>query len=302
MKYRIYPGTLEIIMEAQDGITDLNMLFDRLCLSRKDRYLYLQEGRITLNRIPARQTDTALAGSDRVRFHLIPEHLDRTPASEPCEVIYSDDLIYVVHKEPGMIIHDDSEDCLAARAAAWQQLQGLDVPVRYIHRLDRETSGLVLFSKVPLLQGWYDNALRNRKIRRTYLAISRGSMPAGQHLHFADAIGKDRHVNGRYRVSPSGKLAATDVICLEKKGPFRLLECALETGRTHQIRVHLSAHGMPIVNDPLYGIPEPGFRHMGLWACRLQTGNPFNAETITVTDRIPEDFRQFKAAAQLEAT
>ena len=63
MKYRIYPGTLEIIMEAQDGITDLNMLFDRLCLSRKDRYLYLQEGRITLNRIPARQADTALAVS-----------------------------------------------------------------------------------------------------------------------------------------------------------------------------------------------------------------------------------------------
>ena len=58
-------------------------------------------------------------------------------------------------------------------------------------------------------------------------------------------------------------------------------------------------HGMPIVNDPLYGIPEPGFRHMGLWACRLQTGNPFNTETITVTDRVPEDFRQFKTAVPL---
>ena len=299
MKYRLYPGTLEITLETKDSIPDLMTLAERLCLSRRDRYLYLQEGRISVNRTTVRSLDAALAANDRLQFQLLPEHIDRTPAAEPCEVIYEDDLIYVVHKEPGLIIHDDSTDCLAAQAAAWQQLQGLDTPVRYIHRLDRETSGLVLFSKIPLLQGWYDNALKNRQIHRTYLAISRSNMPVGQHLRFTDPIGKDRHINGKQRVSPSGKPAATEVVCLEKKGPYRLLKCMLETGRTHQIRVHLSAHGMPIVNDPLYGVPEPEFHEMGLWACRLETGNPFNDETVTVTDRVPEDFRRFKASAQI---
>ena len=299
MKYRLYPGTLEITLETKDNIPDLMTLTERLCLSRRDRYLYLQEGRISVNRTAVRSLDAALAANDRLQFQLLPEHIDRTPAAEPCEVIYEDDLIYVVHKEPGIIIHDETTGCLAAQAAAWQQLQGLDAPVRYIHRLDRETSGLVLFSKIPLLQGWYDNALKNRQIHRTYLAISRSNMPVGQHLRFTDPIGKDRHINGKQRVSPSGKPAATEVVCLEKKGPYRLLKCMLETGRTHQIRVHLSAHGMPIVNDPLYGVPEPEFHEMGLWACRLETGNPFNDETITVTDRVPEDFRRFKASAQI---
>ena len=299
MKYRMFPGRLEITLEAKDIIPDLETLAERLCLSRRDRYLYLQEGRISVNRTAVRSLDAALAANDKLQFQLIPEQIDRTPAAEPCEVIYEDDLIYVVHKEPGIIIHDETTGCLAAQAAAWQQLPGLDAPVRYIHRLDRETSGLVLFSKIPLLQGWYDNALKNRQIHRTYLAISRSNMPVGQHLRFTDPIGKDRHINGKQRVSPSGKPAATEVVCLEKKGPYRLLKCMLETGRTHQIRVHLSAHGMPIVNDPLYGVPEPEFHDMGRWACRLETGNPFNDETVTVTDRVPEDFRRFKASAQI---
>ena len=199
-----------------------------------------------------------------------------------------------------MLVHDgfDCTDSLAARAARYQINHGIQAPVRFIHRLDTETTGLMLFVKIPLFQAWYDEQLKQKKIRREYLAICHGKMRIGQKLTFSDPIGRDRHVSGKYRISGTGKDAVTHVRCLARMGELALLRCTLETGRTHQIRVHLSSHKHPIINDPLYGIPDTKYPSMCLWADRITFRDPLTFTEHTVEDTELPQYQEFMKKAR----
>ncbi len=273
----------------------LEELFSRYLISGKNRYLMMRDERILIDGIPARDRDIVLSPDTAVT--IVNEAADPgfAVSSRPCTVVYEDDIVYVVHKDPGVIIHGDPDDstCLAAMAAAWQKERGIMTPVRYIHRLDRETTGLVLFVKQPFFQPWFDDRLAAKKIVRTYLAACSGNARPGSTYTFRKPIGRDRHVSGKYRVSPSGKTALTHAGCLQKKDGLLLMECRLETGRTHQIRVHLADAGMPIVNDPLYGKPCSLLKHMGLWACRLAFTDPLDGSVRRVNDIPDPDFDLF---------
>lgn len=292
MQYRADPSQVLFILEEHDVCTSLLQLLEHFRISRPLRYRYLQEKRITVNNVPVSQASCPLQPGDRVQIRIINPGLDRAPAERPCRIVYEDDLIYVAHKEAGILVHEENDPtCLAAQAACYQKQAGIEAPVRYVHRLDRETSGLVLFVKVPFFQAWYDGMLAEKKIQRIYLAICAGTMTPGSTQTFRDPIGHDRHRSGRYRISASGKDACTHVNCLNSRDGISLLECSLETGRTHQIRVHLSAHRLPIVNDPLYGVPDRRFPGMGLLAWKLVLSHPVSGETRTITDDLPAEFR-----------
>ncbi|MCR5450083.1 MAG: RluA family pseudouridine synthase [Solobacterium sp.] len=295
MRYTAKPGRLELFMDGSMEGKTVSDFLDMYLVSAGNRHLMKTEGTLLLNRVPVKDEQTVLHAKDKVTILIKEEAPGFIPAEEECEVIYEDDFVYVVHKDAGIIVHDtDRNDTLASMAAQWQISHGLHVPVRYIHRLDKDTSGLVLFVKVPFFQAWFDDQLQKKKISRHYMAICTGKAKKGQKFTFDQPIGRDRHVSGKYRVSDTGKPALTRAECLDVKNGFLLMGCELETGRTHQIRVHLSSSRHPIVNDPLYGVPSASFSHMCLWADRIGFRNPVTGELCSVSDREDPDFAFFR--------
>ena len=135
--------------------------------------------------------------------------------------------------------------------------------------------------------------MEEKKIHRAYLAITYGNKKAGLCFDIHKAIGKDRHVSNKYRISLNGKDALTHVEIIEKKKNYELVRCILETGRTHQIRVHLSSNGLPIVNDPMYGKPSRDFKKMGLFAYQISFFDPVNENKINISDKFLKDYLFF---------
>ena len=187
------------------------------------------------------------------------------------DIIYQDSYILAVNKPAGIIIHSDgtsrADEHAGMRAAetltdhvrvylenngCMQQAQD----VQALHRLDKDTTGIVLFSLDKETQPLFDELIRSRNVHKTYLAVVKGEFPEGEQ-DITLPIGRDRHDARRMRVSKTGKPALTHVRRLEvqRRGQSTqsLMLAELGTGRKHQIRVHFSALGFPIVGDSLYG-------------------------------------------------
>ena len=294
MKYERLDEKLVIHAEnAYQKKTLADFLRDH-CHSEKSQKQLLEQKLILINGVPAETADTPLEHAEITL--LIPDEGPGWPlADEPCKVVYEDAFCYIVHKDIGYIIHDseDPEHCLMAMAARYQQEHGIRCPVRPIHRLDKDTQGLVFFSKIPFFQPWFDKQLEEKKIRRHYLAIVKGKCPQDK-FTCTGKIGRDRHRSGAYRISDTGKEARTKVEKIAQRGPYTLLGCTLETGRTHQIRVHLSSMGLPIVNDPLYGVQSRDFPFMGLWADEIEFRSPLTNKKHKIHDIPIKEYDYFK--------
>jgi 23S rRNA pseudouridine1911/1915/1917 synthase len=295
MHYELKYGRMNIMTQNEfSGCTICDFL-DYFHIGKSSRYELIQSGALSLNRLVVHSEEEAIRGKAVITIRFPSEEPNFTPAPSPCQVVYEDDLVYAAHKEPGLIVHGDPDDtsCLAAQAAAWQLAHGINGPVRFLHRLDEDTTGLVLFVKIPFFQPWFDAALAQHKVKREYLAITLGNGRVGQHFTYRQKIGRDRHNSGRYRFSDTGRPAVTKAVILARKGSYELIRCRLETGRTHQIRVHLSGNRHPIINDPLYGIPSDQFKNMGLWADRMEWENPITHETCLALDIPNADYAFF---------
>ncbi len=289
MQYENKYGVLKIYTQNEYTNRTVRDFLHDLRIGKKARHELLQEKRIFLNHTVVENENTVFTADACLLFHIPYPGVDIPASATPCAVVYEDDFVYVAHKPAGLIIHDENPavETLATQAAAWQLRCGIRQPVRFIHRLDKLTAGLVLFMKIPLLQARFDAMLQSHEISREYLAICIGRSRVGQHFTYRQAIGRDRHTNGKYRFSATGKEAVTNVSVLARKGNYVLMRCRLETGRTHQIRVHLSGNHHPIINDPLYGVPAAPFSNMGLWADRIVWKNPLTHAVCVATD-IPE--------------
>ena len=272
-----------------DKETVLADLLEYFCVSRKNRYLLISDKKLLLNGEPVKNTDVTMHRNDRLSFVLEEYQPDYTPADSECKVVWEDDLLYIVSKPAGIIVHDE-KDSLANQAARYLLNHGIKAPVRYIHRLDRETSGLIMFCKIPLFQPYFDKRLEEKQISRTYLALAQGKGRIHQKFTFNENIGADRHENNKYRVSKTGKTAVTKAEILNSKNGVLLFRCRLLTGRTHQIRVHMSFHGFPILNDEIYGVRSDQIKNMGLWAYQLEFIHPFTRKTVRVQDTDNPDF------------
>ena len=295
MKYTRNENSIVIFPSQQYEKKSVRDFLDEYLISRKNRYLLLQNRQILLDGKPV-TSDEQLIGSQPITLLIPPEEPDWKPATAPCKVVYEDDFVYIVHKEPGCIIHGvaDDDTCLNAMAARYQLDHQILSPVRPLHRLDKDTQGLVLYSKIPFFQPWLDSQLAEKQISRHYLAITRGRCKPHTKAVYKDRIGRDRHKNGVYRISKTGVEAVTRTECLAEKNGYLLFACELETGRTHQIRVHLAGHGFPIVNDPLYGTPSRDFRHMGLWADEITFRSPITRKKHRIHDIKNDDYQLFE--------
>ncbi|MGW8959518.1 RluA family pseudouridine synthase [Paenibacillus sp. NPDC055715] len=241
-----------------------------------------------------------LAG-DRLRLALFPvTDLGVTPRWYDLKVLYEDDFCLVVHKPAGMSVHPDGAVkegplTLDHAVASYYEMNGIHAAVRHVHRLDTDTTGPVLYAKNEFALLKLDEQMRAKDIGRRYVALVRGEVPSS--LRRLDwPIGKDRHHKQRRRVSPTGQSAVTHVELGEVWGSGQkavsLVYLTLETGRTHQIRVHLSHAGYPLLGDVLYGGRAADFGRQALHGERLTFRHPLSGETITVEDAWPDDFQK----------
>ncbi|MCZ8519100.1 MULTISPECIES: RluA family pseudouridine synthase [Paenibacillus] len=212
----------------------------------------------------------------------------------PLEVLYEDDFCLVADKPAGMKVHptQEGEEGTLLHAAAWHlEASGQRVRARPVHRLDEDTTGPVLIAKCEWAQVKLDEEMREKRITREYCALVQGRVERARGTLDAP-IGRDRHHATRRRVSPTGERAVTHYEVAERLQDATLVRLRLETGRTHQIRVHLAHLGHPLIGDRLYGGPADGeFRRQALHGERLTFAHPLTGENVEADSPWPEDFR-----------
>ena len=197
------------------------------------------------------------------------------------QVLYEDDHVIVFNKPPFMSTHpnDESDKSTLLHAAQFYvQSKGEKVTIRQVHRLDKDTTGAILFAKHALSGTILDRLLEKHEIKRTYLAIVDGHIKTKKGT-ISEPIGRDRHHATRRRVSPSGQSASTHYQLIKEEKGHSYIKCWLETGRTHQIRVHFSHIGHPLLGDTLYG-GKPLFKRQALHAAKLEFKHPITSEDI----------------------
>ena len=216
-------------------------------------------------------------------------------------ILYRSDTLVAVDKPSGILVHGDGTGAPTLTDAVRALLAQDDAPspaheLQALQRLDRETSGIVLFSRAKRTQPAYDRMIAARKVDKRYLAIVSGRVPWRTRT-LEGPIGRDRHDAGRMRVSRTGKPARTHVrVCAHRS--FRglnltLLEVRIETGRKHQIRVHLAHEGLPLVGDARYGgiMLDGQAAGLMLHAARLSFTDPVTGAAIDITAPAPARMR-----------
>jgi len=268
-------------------------------LSRSAAARLVREGAATLNSRRARASDRVAAG-DVVEFQP-PAATTLRPAPEqiPLEVLYEDDDFLVVVKPAGMVVHPAPGHssgtlvhALLGRGGTWSSTGG-DVRPGIVHRLDRGTSGLILAARNDIAHRGLSAQLATRTLSRTYLAIVRG-LPRPESGVVEGDIGRDPRNRQRMAIVERGRQARTRYRVLESRRGYSLLELQLETGRTHQIRVHLAAFGHPVAGDEQYagrttGEPPRPMLH----AARLRLRHPRTGEPLEFEKAPPPDFTAF---------
>lgn len=219
----------------------------------------IERGLVTVNGAPC-DKNYRLRDGDRVEIDRPePEYTDAVPQNIPLNIVYEDDDLLVVNKEKGMVVHPapghpDGTLVNALLYHCGDSLSAINGVVRpgIIHRLDRDTSGLLMVAKNDRAHVFLAQQLKERHISRRYQAIVIGGFR--DESGTVDApIGRHRTDRKRMQVMSDGREAVTHYRVLSRYSGYTWLELALETGRTHQIRVHMSHIGHPLVGDPVYG-------------------------------------------------
>ena len=205
----------------------------------------------------------------------------------PSMLAYEDDFLLIIDKPAGMLVHPTVSErgtTLYDYVKAYYEANGITAGIHPVSRLDRNTSGLVIFAKEPVVQHW----LSQQQVEKEYLALACGRFENSEGIIEAPIARKEGSIIERCVDYTRGKYAKTAYEVLAFYGNHTLLKVRLFTGRTHQIRVHLASIGHPLVNDNLYGTPGPQARH-ALHAYRLAFKHPVSDVFLEITRSLPND-------------
>lgn len=225
----------------------------------------------------------------------LPPQLDARPEHIALDVLYEDETLLVVDKPAGMVTHPAhgarTGTLVNALLAHTAVLPGDPLRAGLVHRLDRDTSGLLVVAKTPSALTALGKAMMRRAIERTYLGLVVG-IPEHVKGTIEGALGRDPHNRLKYALRGDGKPAVTHYEIRERLRDSAELIFTLETGRTHQIRVHMNALGHPIVNDPVYGKVDSRFDLPGqaLHAWRLAFPHPVTGDRLSFEAPPPLDY------------
>lgn len=283
--------------------------------SRARLQSWIEAGAIEVDGRRLRAKDKVLGGE---RVHIEAQlEVDEQVVAEalPLEVVFKDRAMFVINKPPGMVVHPGAGN---SQHTLQNALLGLDpklavVPrAGLVHRLDKDTSGLLVVARTPEVHTALVAALAEREVGRHYIALCNGVMTGGGTID--EPIGRHRSQRTRMAVRSDGRPSVTHYRLMQRFRAHTLLHVELESGRTHQIRVHLAHIGYPVVGDPVYGgrrrFPAgastklvaalEGFKRQALHAARLRLVHPLSGKELEWEAPLPADMARLVALLEAD--
>jgi len=266
-------------------------------LSRSHVQKLIAEGYITVNDQRGKP-GLRLSKGDRLKLVIPPAPPSRlVPEAMPLNIIYEDADLLAVDKPAGLTVHPapghPSHTLVNAILSHFPHLADIGDSLRpgVVHRLDKDTSGVMLVAKNSAAQADLSQQFRSHSVTKAYLVLVKGKLTPESGVIEA-AIGRDPRNRKRMAVVAGGREARTEYRVIKYIGDYTLLEVRTETGRTHQIRVHLAAIGFPVVGDKVYGVKSPYLSRQFMHACRLGFKLPSSGEYVEFKSELPPDLAQ----------
>lgn len=287
--------------------------------SRARLQRWIDEGRVQAAGADASLRRRRVVAGERLRVQaefVADERVAAGEARVPFRIVHRDAAILVIDKPPGLVVHPGAgnregtlQNALLAMDPALARVPRAGI----VHRLDKDTSGLMVVARTPLAHAALVRALAAREVGREYLALCQGRLTGGGTVD--EPIGRHRTQRTRMAVRPDGREAVTHYRIERRLREHTLVRATLETGRTHQIRVHLAHVGHPVVGDPVYGgrkrLPRgasptviaalAAFRRQALHAVRLVLSHPTTGRELAFEAPLPEDLSALLAVLEDDA-
>ena len=287
---------LIFMIEKKQANQTVREFLQQYHLSRKKIHELYMDKSVKLNEEVANFNDVLQIGDQLAIPVFKEESIDFKPQKMKLDIVYEDDHLLIINKPAGLMVHPDQKDgmnTLVNAVAYYYQENQIHHRIRYIHRLDTDTSGGMIFAKHYLAHILMDYWLSEKKIKRWYLALVSGRLQSKKGKINAP-IGKDRHHGARRRVAKNGDEAVTLYQLKQQFKNYALVELELKTGRTHQIRVHMSYLGHPLLGDVLYGGPAKfgPLKRQALHSSRIEMKHPITQEPLKFEISLPSDMKK----------
>lgn len=272
---------------------------DRLLLKLKKLDKIYLNGKVTSVNHP-------IVENDLIECHLDydEDNSNIVPTKISINIIYEDEAYLVVNKPAGIPVHpsmDHYTDSLANGVIFYFNQIGLKKKIRPVNRLDKDTSGIVIFAKNEYIQECLIKQMKNKQFIKKYIAIVNGNLDNLEGIINAPIARKENSIIERC-VSETGDTAITHYKVLKRNDNFDVIECILETGRTHQIRVHFAYLGHSLLSDTLYGVSSPLINRQALHAYEVEFIHPITKQKVKYIADIPDDFKNILKKRRLLPT
>lgn len=287
----------EITITAEADFARLDkFLADNTELSRSLAAKLASNGDVMINGKPAEKKSSVKIGDTVTATVPEPDHIEAEPQDIPLDIVYEDDYLIVVNKPQGMVVHPapgNPDGTLVNGLLYHCHLSSINGVIRpgIVHRIDKDTSGLLVVAKTDEAHNSLSAQLKERKALRQYNCLVNGNIKEDNGT-VDKPIGRHPIDRKRMAVVAGGRDAVTHYRVLERFGKYTLVECTLETGRTHQIRVHMASIGHSIVGDPVYGIKKEAFKTNGqlLHAKTIGFVHPATGQLLQFDSELPSYF------------
>ena len=284
----------EFRVNASDIRLDQFLANQSVQLTRSRLHALINEGHVLLNGSVAKPSQKVRPGDNIILVVPPPRDLDLTPEAIPLVVVYQDQDLIVVDKPSGLSVHPGpghpNGTLVNALLARCTDIQGIGGALRtgIVHRLDKDTSGLMMIAKTDRAHLNLSEQIKSRLVTKGYLAMATGEIKPQEGTIDAP-IARDPRNRKRMAVVVGGRESRTRYRVAEQFDGGSLLELYLESGRTHQIRVHLASLGHPLLGDPVYGKRNPALGRQFLHAHHLSFEHPVSGEHLEFRTDLPED-------------
>ena len=288
---------MEINYEIKNNTQTINStLQNELKISSRLLYKLIKLNKIELNHKPCDTRKTGTFGDTiTINFDYEEDNSNIIPTKMNLNIIFEDDWLLVVNKPAGIAIHPSVlhySDSLCNGIKFYFDKIGLKKKIRPVNRLDLNTSGLVIFAKCEYIQECLINQMKNNQFKKEYLAVCDGIFDEKSGTINLPIARKENSIIERC-ISENGQTAITHYEVLKEFDNYSLVKCSLETGRTHQIRVHMSAIGHPLLGDSLYGSISDLINRQALHCFNLQFIHPVYNNDLNFWGDLPNDFKIF---------
>ena len=288
---------MEINYEIKNNTQTINStLQNELKISSRLLYKLIKLNKIELNHKPCDTRKTCTLGDTiTINFDYKEDNSNIVPTKMDLNIVFEDDWLLVVNKPAGIAIHPSVlhySDSLCNGIRFYFDKIGLKKKIRPVNRLDLNTSGLVVFAKCEYIQECLINQMKNKQFKKEYLAVCNGFFDKKSGTINLPISRKENSIIERC-ISENGQTAITHYEVLKEFDNYSLVKCSLETGRTHQIRVHMSAIGHPLLGDSLYGSISDLINRQALHCFNLQFIHPVYNNDLNFWGDLPNDFKIF---------